>query len=245
MLRFLIHEKESAMRCRFICPVRQLNRRSVLLFVMAVMVCLAGCTENQPLPPKPFVVKCGDIVIDKDQFADELDIKLAAYPFDLKTSPGEYNTVVLDLVSTLADELVLLAVAQDKQVTVSEGEVTRAEAAVKADYPEDSFEQMLLENAISYEVWKQKLKRDLIVEKLVRSDLIGTQEITPEDMVEFYRQYEKQQEAGQPLDEAGLVNQLRLEKSQSSYDAWIAGLKQTHPVEIDKKAVSVFLEKIN
>lgn len=229
--------------------INRFSGRAVRLFcacVWLVSFILAGGCGQAPAPaPKVFVVKCGNIGITEAQFSDELDLKLAAYPFDLKTNPEEYNAVVLDLVSVLADEVLLLAAAGDKGITVSAEALARAEARVKEDYPEDSFEQMLLENAISYRVWKNKLEKDMVIEKFVRADLIGAQEITPEDVMAFYQQYagSSGSEAAPQMDEKILVRQLRMEKSQASYDAWMSALKAAYPVEIDRKAVAAFLEK--
>ena len=210
--------------------------------VAALWLCL-GCTQEGPPVPTPHVIKCGSTMISPQRFGDELELKLAAYPFDLKASPLEYNAVVLDLVSVLSDEVVLLEGASEKGITVSADEIKKAEDDVREDYPEDSFEQMLLENAISYEAWKKNIEKDMVIKKFVQADLIDAQEITPDDVVAFYKEYEKTHPSGSPLAEKDLVRQLRMEKSQDAYGAWIGALKDRHPIEIDKKAVAAFLVK--
>lgn len=223
---------------------RLASPRDRLAVLLVFLLLMTGCGQGRAPSPKAFVVKCGDLVVSDAQFSDELDLKLSAYPFDLKTSPKAYNAVVLDLVSVLTDEVVLLAAARDGGVSLSNGELARAEAGIREDYPEDSFEQMLLENAIPYEVWKKKLEKDMVIEKFVRADLIRTQEITPEDVVGFYQQYaESADTPARPMDENSLVRQLRMEKSQASYGEWLSGLKASYPVEINQEALAAFLEK--
>lgn len=124
-----------------------------------LLILLPGCTQEKTPASKPYVIRCGATLISPQDFGDELDLKLSAYPFDLKKSPLEYNAMVLDLVTVLSDEVVLLEGARDMGISVSSEELKGAVADVKEDYPEDSFEQMLLENAISYQVWKKILKR--------------------------------------------------------------------------------------
>ncbi|MDD9304645.1 MAG: hypothetical protein HUK40_20780 [Desulfobacter sp.] len=183
-------------------------------------------------------------MVSPEAFADELDLKLTAYPYDIKNQPLAYNSMVLDLVSILTDETVILARAKEKKIFLSEEDVALAESEFKKDYPQDSFEQMLLENAIPYPVWRNRLEKDMVIDKIVQLELVDVQEISPEDMVAFYSRI-----AGQPederhaLDEAGLVKQLRMEKSQAFYDEWISGLKIKYPVEINQKALAVFLMK--
>ncbi len=182
-------------------------------------------------------------MVSSNEFAQELELKLTAYPYDIRKAPEEYNTMVLDLVSTLSEETVLLAAAKEKAIDVSPEELARAEETFKKDYPEDSFDQMLLENAIAYTVWRNRFKKDMVINKLIQQDLVDVQEITPEDMIAFYERLDSASasEKTTPMDEASLVEQLRMEKSQASYEQWIQGLKTIYPIEIEKKAVAVFL----
>ena len=217
---------------------------SVFIFLIAG---LFGCGESPAPKTDDFIIKAGTIRILSAEFADELDLKLTAYPYDLKSRPEAYNSMVLDLVSTLSDETILMAAANEQGISITPEELKLAETEFKKDYPDDSFDQMLLENAISYAVWIKQLKKDMVINKLVRQELINAQEITPEDMVAFYKQYQKQTgnssaaDAADDLDETTLVEQLRMEKSQASYADWIAGLKARYPVDINKKAVAGFL----
>ncbi len=224
-------------------PIANLAVVSVLIFLIAGLL---GCGESPAPKTDDFIIKAGTIRILSAEFADELDLKLTAYPYDLKSRPEEYNSMVLDLVSTLSDETILMAAANEQGISIAPEELKLAETEFKKDYPDDSFDQMLLENAISYAVWIKQLKKDMVINKLVRQELINAQQITPEDMVAFYNQYQKQTgnssaaDAADDLDETTLVEQLRMEKSQASYADWIAGLKARYPVDINKKAVAGF-----
>lgn len=221
--------------------------RYLIHFLLGVilLVGVLGCSDSKPPVVTDFVIKSGSIILTKVEFADELDLKLTAYPYDFKKYPGEYNGMILDLVSILSEEIMMLAAAEDKKIVVTPEEFTAAETVFREDYPEDSFDTMLLENAISYGVWKKRLKKDVIIGKLVHQDLIDAQEITAEDVLEFYTRYEKTKQGtsgeNPALDEATLVKQLRMEKSQASYDAWILTLKTRFPVQINKKTVADFL----
>jgi len=216
-----------------------------LTLCLFLPLCLIGCEKDQAAALKTYVIQCGSSVISEAEFGDELDLKLAAYPFNMKADPERYNVVVLDLLSVLTDEILLLEAARDKGIIVGDDEITQAEAAVRKDYPEDSFEQMLLENAIAYKVWKKKFIKDMVIEKFIRSELVGAQEITPDDVMAFYQKHAESgnSASSQSMDEQGLIRQLRMEKSQASYEDWITGLKIRYLVEINKEAVAAFLEK--
>ena len=83
------------------------------------------------------------------------------------------------------------------------------------------------------------------MDKFIQQALRDKIEILPEDVVSFYNWHVGQESEKEPsgvvTDENKLVLQLRLEKSQESYDGWITQLKKQYPVEINKKALTLFL----
>ncbi|WP_035236518.1 SurA N-terminal domain-containing protein [Desulfobacter vibrioformis] len=219
-----------------------------LLLVAAGIASLigSGCTDQQKVEQKGSIIKAGTVEISRADFARELEVKQANYPYDIKDRPGEYNAMVMDLVSDLSDEAVLLAAAAAKGIDVCAKELDLAVADFKKDYPEDSFDQMLLERAISYPVWKKRLKKDMVIRKLIMQDLMASQEINPGDMIAFYDRLAGQTGAqdnnnSKMMDEKDLVFRLRMEKSQDVFGEWLQGLQDSYPVHIDKLALSSFL----
>ncbi len=217
------------------------------VFVLAnALLCISGCTEQQEIDSRTAVITAGTITIDLAAFSRELETKLSSYPYDIKENPEDYNAMVLDLVSDLADEAVLLAAAAAQDIEVSPEELDAAVAEFKKDYPEDSFDKMLLERAILYPVWKKSLKKDMVIQKLIGRDLVDVQEIHPQDMIAFYGslagEYNAQDNTSPgDMDEKELVQQLRLEKSRKAFETWMLGLKQKYPVQINQYSVTAFL----
>ena len=206
----------------------------------------AGCTDPKKIEPKGNIIKAGTVEISREDFVRELEIKQANYPYDIKDKPQEYNAMVLDLVSDLSDEAVLLAAAAAKGIDVDSEELESAVVDFKEDYPENSFDRMLLERAISYPVWKKRLKKDMVIQKLIMQDLVASQEINPEDMIDFYDRFAEQakdqdNDNSEVMDEKELVLQLRMEKSQEVFGEWLQGLQKSYPVHIDKLVLTTFL----
>ena len=220
-----------------------------------------GCTNPKNAEEKSSLIQAGSVTISRADFSRELSIKQANYPYDIKKSSNEYNAMVLDLVSDLADEAVLLAAAAAKGIDVSAKELAHAVADFKKDYPEDSFDRMLLERAISYPVWENRLRKDLVISKLIMQDLVANQEIRPEEMIAFYDRVAEQtgtqedqdkdkdkdksraqdNNSSNVMDEKDLVLRLRMEKSQEVFGPWLQGLQDSYPVHIDRQALSAFL----
>jgi hypothetical protein len=217
--------------------------RWILLFVTGLLG--IGCEPVPKTAAPEYIIKAGPVLVTQTQFLEELDLKLTAYPYDIKNTPDHYNEVVVDLVATLSEETLLLAVAQKKGITVTRQEVDAAKEDVKASYPGDSFEQMLLENAISYMVWEKKLQKSLQIEKLVRQELVDKIQIGAEDVKAFFEKH-KAGAAAVPgktgfADETELLAQLRREKSEMLYQEWVQSLKQDISVDINKPQIARLL----
>lgn len=210
-----------------------------------VLLCLiwAGCNRPRQQIAPDYVIKAGEVVVTRDQFLAELDLKLSNYPYDIKKSPERYNEVVVDLVATLSEESLLLAAAAKNGVVVSETDLRKAKEKILEDYPEESFEQMLLENAVSVFLWEQKLKHDLIIDKFIREHLMEKVAITPRDVKQFFdRTIKSRQAEGRSMaDETRLIEQLKMQKGQAGYREWIRSLEQKLPVHVNKKAVTGLL----
>jgi len=212
---------------------------------LAIIV-VSGCTDQKEIEQKSNIIQAGTVEISREDFVRELEIKLANYPYDIKDKPREYNAMVLDLVSDLSDEAVLLAGAAVKGIDVSAEELEAAVADFKKDYPENSFDRMLLERAISYPVWQKRLKKDMVIQKLIMEDLVASLEIHPEDMITFYDRFSEQakdqgNDNPKTMDEKNLVLKLRMEKSQEVFGEWLQGLQNVYPVHIDKPVLRSFL----
>ncbi|MBC8441836.1 MAG: hypothetical protein H8D87_19390, partial [Deltaproteobacteria bacterium] len=188
--------------------------------------------------------------ITNSDFIEELDLKRTAYPYDIEENPIGYNEMVMDLVQTLSKEILILSAAADKGVNVTDQEVEAAENEFKKDYPEDSFEQILLNNAISYPLWKKRFKKNIIMEKFIDQELKQKIEITAQDIVGFYKKHiiadiQKKDDTTPGLkkieNEKKLVSRLRLQKAQDHYDEWIKKLYKDYPVQINMEKLKTFL----
>jgi foldase protein PrsA len=71
------------------------------------------------------------------------------------------------LVDTIVDDALVLEYGRDKGITLSEIELERAIQDIVKDYPEGSFEEMLLNRCIDYGEWKSRFREQLLLKKVV------------------------------------------------------------------------------
>ncbi|RLC20889.1 MAG: hypothetical protein DRH93_12815 [Deltaproteobacteria bacterium] len=231
----------------FIC-----RRFAGTLSLLAFMgfVAFTGCSKSEEKTAQQFLIKTPTMVITSSDFLEELDLKRAAYPYNIHENPAEYNEMVIHLIKMLSDEIILLSAADNKGVTFTAQEVELAEQAFKKDYPENSFDQILLKNAISYSFWKKRFKKNMIMDKLIDQELKEKIVITAEDIVEFYKKHriaDAKDMDGDALvlkkieGEKELVSRLRNQKTQDKYEEWMQQLGNEYPVEINKEKLKHFL----
>jgi len=227
-------------------------KKSGFLWILPLfMLCCLGCSEPEKEKPVVFLIKTPLVSLSEQDFLDELDLKKAAYPYSIDKNPEEYNEMVIQLVNVLSEEMLLLSAAADLGVTVTEMEISAAEEEFKKDYPENGFDEMLLQNAISYALWKKRLKKNLMIDKLVAQEIRNKVEITSEELVEFYSKYNetrdpknKNKEPQKVMDENELVFVLRMQKTEAVYGAWLKELELKYPVEINKERLKSLLKDI-
>ena len=222
------------------------------LFSCLLLICLfitASCSEPEISIQDNFILKTDYMTVTIPDFNDELDLKRAAYPYDIKEMPEEYNQMVIHLVKTLTEETILLSAAKEFGIVVTDDQLEQAVAEFKKDYPEDSFEQILLKNAISYPFWLHRFKKQMIMDSLISQELKKKIQITPEDIVEFYQQHQaldktvpdKTSAMGKIGNEKELVSRLRRHKTQEKYEQWIQTLGEKFLVQINEKELKKIL----
>jgi hypothetical protein len=139
----------------------------------------------------------------------------------------------------LTIELIILERATELGLSVSDEELEKAVADIKKDYPEDSFEKTLLEYAVSYETWQDRLRKRLLMEKVIQQELEDQIVITSEDIAKYYEENfrAKAPDADSELNTEDInkmiIEQLRRAKLEHAYQIWINKLKQKYPIEIN------------
>ena len=208
----------------------------IILFLI-----LAGCEKKGPDLGQEVLIRVDDRVLTTHDFNNAFEIASIAYEDNIKDQPDELKKAQIRLLNQLTVEMILLERAEELGITVSDAELEEAVSAIKSDYPEGEFEKTLLEFAVSYDSWKERLKNRLILDKVIDEELKNRITISPEDISEFYKKnYEgKEKETDQSRSEADInetiVKQLRRQKAEAAYNSWIESLKGQYEIEINRE----------
>ncbi len=223
----------------------------VAIAVLLLGWCLfsQGCRHESQSTPS-VLMKVGERSVTADEYRRSLNIYRTSTGLYVDDDLAAEREMQIRFVQQLADQLVLLEHARTLGIEVSDQELDEALETFKRDYPDDVFEQLLLENAITLEEWKASLRTRLIIERVIQKELEDQIRISEQDMAAFMAQIqnapqdleaEPEAQEGQTPSDTAIVNQLRRSKTETAYADWMAALKKRYPVEIDQTVLQAVL----
>jgi hypothetical protein len=202
-----------------------------------VLICLYACLGGSQ--DDDYLIRVGSDIITVAEFERCVEATGAeAFPADLGISPESMNELRVRVLNQLSDELIIVQRGKQLGIHVTDQELDASIEAVKADYPDDTFEKTLLENAVSFKSWKKKMATRLMMDKVIAKELVDHVEITSNDVADYFR---KHYAAGLPkgvdADQVNtrIVQHLRKQKAEGIYQDWIESLRKHFPVEVNQQ----------
>jgi len=225
--------------------VEQLLRdRSVIWFLAVLAACigsllLSGCTETATEPVDAYLVKVGNTTLTVSEFNEVFEISKSAYSHSDIMDPKVVADIKLRLLNQMIEEMILLEKADAIGISISDRELEKEVQKIKADYPDDVFEDMLLEGAVSFEAWKKRLKTQLIARRFIQAELESKIAITSEEVAQYYAKHFPDNTKGrsdgkeQGITDEMVLRMLKSEKVQASYAEWMKKNRRNVTIDIN------------
>ncbi|UCH23756.1 MAG: SurA N-terminal domain-containing protein [Deltaproteobacteria bacterium] len=209
--------------------------------LLLAAIALVGCFGTKSEEEDTYLIRVGDHVVTVLDFNKAFEIAKTAYTHNVMQKPGAFREAQIRLLNQMTEELILLQRAKELNISVSEQEVEKSIAEIKGDYPDDVFEQTLLEYAVSYQSWKEGVKVRLLMEKLVEMELKDQIVITADDIEKYYEENYKGDglqtefaEKSKDINEK-IIKHLRRKKTEKAYKEWIERMQKRYEIEINKE----------
>lgn len=203
---------------------------------------LSGCSFFRQNEDDIVLIRVGEKTTTVGDFKRIFEITKTAYPHNALQESSAYEDAQLRLLNQLTEEMIILERAEEAGIKISNSELEKAISKIKSDYPKGVFEKMLLENAVSYDSWKERLRTRLIMQKTIESEVESKIEITPDDISKYYKEKRKKEASEMDTDgiknenEEVIVAELRREKAEEKYRKWIKELQDKYTIEINNEA---------
>ncbi len=226
--------------------MRYIYNFAIYLAVILTVSAMAACDNPDSKSGKEYVIRVGDRVLTVRDFDKAFEIAKIAYPHNAMQDPVALREARLRLINQMTEEMIILERARELGLETSASEVEKAVSEIKKDYPEDAFEQTLLEYAVSYNSWEEALKKRLLVDKVIGEELGKQILITPDEISEYYKEYYIKDGLTTEFEDGSeniaeiIVKNLRRKKLEEAYKPWIKKLQKQYLIEVNKAQ----LEKI-
>lgn len=215
-----------------------------LVSVLVVFIWIfagGGCSRHDADNDDEFLIRVGDQKMTLVEFTKALEFSSTAYPHNTIQNKEVLRSIRIRLMNQLIEEMTLMQKARDLNIQVTEAEVQTAVNEIKEDYPDNQFKEAFLENAISYETWKNRLKIRILMEKVIRLELEDKIAITKEDIAKYYQEnYGDEKLEAEIISETPDINEMiiksiRRQKAEESYKTWIKNVRNEYRIEINKE----------
>jgi hypothetical protein len=212
-----------------------------LFGVLVIFYTLSGCGDMRSDNRDAYLIRVGESVVTVLDFNMAFEVTKMAYPHISGQNPAVFREARLRLLEQLIEEMVVLEKARALNIQISDDEFAKAIADIKSDYPDGVFEEMLLENAISYKYWEKRLRSRLLMEKVISKELGEKIRITPEDVSAYYEEFFKGHAGDPALAEKSkdmekmVIDHLRWKKTEAAYKSLIEKYKKEQTIQINEK----------
>jgi peptidyl-prolyl cis-trans isomerase C len=157
--------------------------KRVFLIVLAVSFGVSACNILDTSEEKVVI-----IVGERDITTDELKRDIKYLTSEMGVTDEGLRYVIDPLLNKLVDHYLVLEYGRQNGITVSEKELESEIQGIMKDYPDEAvFRQMLLKRYLDFEKWKEGLKQQLLVKKIMRK---VSESITPVTFEEINTYYE-------------------------------------------------------
>ena len=146
-------------------------------FCLAVAICLilSACDILDRSEERAMVI-VGERIVNEAELKRDI--------IEMTSGMGLTDQSVKEILDSLISRLV-------DYITISEQELESAVEDTKKDYPEEKvFQEMLLHRYLNYDEWKEGLRRQLLVRKIIAKIYEGISPITPDEIKAYFDSHE-------------------------------------------------------
>lgn len=215
----------------------------ILFLIGSILLCILpmGCDQKASDYGNEVLLRVGERVLTVHDFNEAFEISKTAYAHNIRQQSEDLRDAQMRLLNQLTVEMLILERGQELGISITDDELERAVSEIKSDYPEGEFEETLIEFAVSYDAWLNRLKTRLVMNKVIEAELKNRISISPEDISQYYKKNFQGKElksdstqSSEDINEA-IVKQLRREKSEQAYKIWIEELKTKYAIDINSE----------
>ena len=172
---------------QYAAKMRNPKKAAIVSFVLLLVL---GCSNrNNTGAEGQAVIQVDDDVLTLAEFNEFFEPLRMTYGKEPTDEGLDVRQARLRFLLQLLEEMIVLRRAEELDLHVSSEELKEAVSRIERDYGEEGFRAMFMKQAVSLETWKERLKRELLIEKVTRKELLRKISVTPEEIKDYYEQH--------------------------------------------------------
>jgi parvulin-like peptidyl-prolyl isomerase len=172
----------------------------IAAIVSFVLLLVSGCSNrNNTGAEGQAVIQVDDDVLTLAEFNEFFEPLRMTYGKEPTDEGLAVRQARLRFLLQLLEEMIVLRRAEELDLHVSSEELEEAVGRIEGDYGEEGFKAMFMKQAVSLETWKERLKRQLLIEKVTRKELLRKISLTPEEIKDYYEQHREEWARGKQI----------------------------------------------
>ncbi|MEI6610441.1 MAG: peptidyl-prolyl cis-trans isomerase [Deltaproteobacteria bacterium] len=161
-----------------------LNSKYVF-FVLAFFLIVACDKIN--IFSKPYVATVNDAKIYLDEYQARLNQKMPMLPKDLLLNQSNSKRIEEQVLDGMITEKIMLLRAKELNISVSSGEFDAKLSEIMKDYGE-GFANLLVQANVSYDDWKDDIKKEMLIKKLVAVDVNANIRVSEDEAEDYFNE---------------------------------------------------------
>jgi parvulin-like peptidyl-prolyl isomerase len=160
-----------------------------LALVLASILLLMACAGESQFDNagKPFINVDGKVIT-----LSEFNELFEAFRMDWEPTgqAGDLRETRAAFLLQLVEELIILRRGEELGLEISQSELDAAMETMRASYGEDGLAEMFIKKAVSPDTWKRRLKMQLLVDKVIETDLAQKISVEPKDIRAYHEKHD-------------------------------------------------------
>jgi|GEM_PF-5483355 len=213
---------------------------NLFIYISLFFVLISGCTQTEKTEFESVVLAQVDSAeITVNDFEAAFEVTKLGYSHNdvINNSAQLKNNVLFQLI----EEQLVLNQARANNIYYSDEEYKKDLEQVKSEYPEGVLQELLKDNAIEFQLWKKRFRREKAVEKSLQKLISRDIEISESELRKGFNDYcEKNLINPEDVKDdteisSIIINNVKRNKSELNYENMLKELKSSSNIKINEK----------
>jgi parvulin-like peptidyl-prolyl isomerase len=170
-----------------LCPkIMSVILNSKYVFFVLAFFLIVACDKIN-IFSKPYVATVNDAKIYLDEYQARLNQKMPMLPKDLLLNQSNSKRIEEQVLDGMITEKIMLLRAKELNISVSSGEFDAKLSEIMKDYGED-FANLLVQANVSYDDWKDDIKKEMLIKKLVAVDVNANIRVSEDEAEDYFNE---------------------------------------------------------